>query len=563
MSSAFYLAWSCSPLAFRPRSLCLPASDKDNMGARNEADFFVSNSLLQEVDGSFRVHDLLLDFARTRCEKEIIDEAVERQSQFLGRLAVLRGYEAEGESLEGFYSLIVLWRKLAELCGNKQLEVEAYDASLGELGDDESTGAADAFSAVGRLLQLEGKYDDAEPLYERSQAIREKVLGPEHLDVAQSLNNRAALLHKQGKYSEAEPLYERCQAIKEKVLGPDHPSLATTLNNRAVLLRAQGKYSEAEPLYERCQAIKEKVLGSEHPSLATTLNNRAGLLEAQDQLLNNRADQGKYAEAEPLYERSQAIREKMLGPEHPDVAQSLNNRVVEHLFLRIEVSTSFDLSCLSFMFQGKYDEAEPLYKRSLAIDEKVYGPDHPDVATALNNWVRLLSICSSALKYLLALTTLLPVVPFLIFQGKYDQAGPLYDRSLAILEKVHGPDHPDVAQSLNNRAELLRAQAIKEKVLGAEHPSLATPLNNRALLLESQLLSNRAELLRAQGKYDDAEPLNERSQTIREKVLGPEHPDVAQSLNNRAGLLEAQVRAKRCFQMLLEGNLERNVFSQF
>ena len=43
----------------------------------------------------------------------------------------------------------------------------------------------------------------------------------------------------QGKYEEAEPLYERCQAIMEKVLGPEHPSLATTLNNRAALFYAQ------------------------------------------------------------------------------------------------------------------------------------------------------------------------------------------------------------------------------------------------------------------------------------------------------------------------------------
>ena len=44
-------------------------------------------------------------------------------------------------------------------------------------------------------------------------------------------------------------------------------------------------------------------------------------------------------------------------------------------------------------------------------------------------------------------------------------------------------------------------------------------------------------LLAIQGKFAEAEPLYERSQVIREKVLGPEHPDVAQSLNNRAGLL--------------------------
>ena len=40
----------------------------------------------------------------------------------------------------------------------------------------------------------------------------------------------------------------------------------------------------------------------------------------------------------------------------------------------------------------------------------------------------------------------------------------------------------------------------------------------------------------------------ERSLAIREKALGPDHPDVAQSLNNRAVLLEAQVRVVRIFQ---------------
>ena len=49
----------------------------------------------------------------------------------------------------------------------------------------------------------------------------------------------------------------------------------------------QGKYSEAEPLYERCQAIEEKVLGPEHPSLAITLNNRSGLLKNQVRAVRN------------------------------------------------------------------------------------------------------------------------------------------------------------------------------------------------------------------------------------------------------------------------------------
>ena len=48
-----------------------------------------------------------------------------------------------------------------------------------------------------------------------------------------------------------------------------------------VCISCQGEYAKAGELYERCQAIEEKVLGPEHPSLATTLGNRAGLLKAQ------------------------------------------------------------------------------------------------------------------------------------------------------------------------------------------------------------------------------------------------------------------------------------------
>ncbi|CAM9713107.1 unnamed protein product, partial [Ectocarpus sp. 6 AP-2014] len=35
-------------------------------------------------------------------------------------------------------------------------------------------------------------------------------------------------------------------------------------------------------------------------------------------------------------------------------------------------------------------------------------------------------------------------IPLLVMQGKYEEVGPLYDRSLAIREKVLGREHPDV-----------------------------------------------------------------------------------------------------------------------
>jgi CHAT domain-containing protein/tetratricopeptide (TPR) repeat protein len=169
-------------------------------------------------------------------------------------------------------------------------------------------------------------------------------------------------------------------------------------------------------------------------------------------------------------------------------------------------------------------------------------------------------------------------------QGKYREAIPIAQRSLAILEKALGADHPDVANSLNNLALLHKSQgnhlaaeplfkrslSILEKVLGADHPDVANSLNNLALLYKSQgnypaaeplykralairekalgadhpdvaqSLNNLAALYRAQGNYPAAEPLFKRSLSLLEKVLGVDHPDVATSLNNLAGLYDSQ-----------------------
>jgi CHAT domain-containing protein/Tfp pilus assembly protein PilF len=266
---------------------------------------------------------------------------------------------------------------------------------------------------------------------------------------------------------------------------------AKQLNKQVDQLYQQGQYATAIPLAERALAIREEVLGPEHPVVAQSLNSLAVLYR----------EQGNYSQAEPLYQRSLAIREKVLGPEHPDVALSLNNLAV------------------LYQEQGDYSSAEPLYQRSLAINEKVLGPEHPDVAFNLNNLAVLYQE-----------------------QGDYSSAEPLYQRSLAIREKVLGPEHPDVAQSLNDLAGLYQEQgnyssaeplyqrslAIREKVLGPEHPDVAQSLNNLGLLYQ------------AQGNYSQAEPLYQRSLAIREKVLGPEHPDVATVLNNLAALYQAQ-----------------------
>jgi tetratricopeptide (TPR) repeat protein len=68
---------------------------------------------------------------------------------------------------------------------------------------------------------------------------------------------------------------------------------------------------------------------------------------------------------------------------------------------------------------------------------------------------------------------------------------------------------------------------IREQQLGADHPSVATSLNNLA------------GLYRAQGKYSEAEPLYLRAIQILEKVLGSEHPNTVTVRQNYETMGEA------------------------
>ena len=120
--------------------------------------------------------------------------------------------------------------------------------------------------------------------------------------------------HQRGQYAKAEK--QLLVALKEaEKFGEQDARLAMSLNNLAELYRTQGKYAAAESLCRRALAIREKALGPEHPDVATVLNNLAVLYKVQE----------KYTAAEPLYRRALAILGKTLGPEHPNVAKTLEN----------------------------------------------------------------------------------------------------------------------------------------------------------------------------------------------------------------------------------------------
>ena len=76
--------------------------------------------------------------------------------------------------------------------------------------------------------------------------------------MASDLNNLAGLYRDQSKYDQAEPLYKRALAIREKVLDANHPDLAISLEEYAAMLKAAKRDAEAEPLLKRAKEIREK-----------------------------------------------------------------------------------------------------------------------------------------------------------------------------------------------------------------------------------------------------------------------------------------------------------------
>jgi tetratricopeptide (TPR) repeat protein len=91
-------------------------------------------------------------------------------------------------------------------------------------------------------------------------------LGNEHPDVASSLNNLALLYYNQGRYGEAEPLFQDALAMYQRLLGQAHPDVAASLLNLGALRHNQGRYSEAQTLLLQARPIYLSQLGPDHPN---------------------------------------------------------------------------------------------------------------------------------------------------------------------------------------------------------------------------------------------------------------------------------------------------------
>lgn len=208
---------------------------------------------------------------------------------------------------------------------------------------------------------------------------------------------------------------------------------------------------------------------------------------------------GRHEAAEPLLEAVLVTRRQVMGPEHPDVAETL----VALALVRDQ--------------QGRYEAAEELLREALRIRRRALGERSAPVAEVLNKLGIILR-----------------------HRREYAEARESFEQSLAIRRALPGKDNEvDLAYTLYQLAQLLvdqreyeaAQQVIDEALpllrrhLGAEHP------------LAALTVALQARVLHARGRPDVAEPmLREALDSVRQSV-GAHHPRVAVVAAELAGVL--------------------------
>ncbi len=375
--------------------------------------------------------------------------------------------------------------------------------AMAELEDQPETQAALAL-VIGRVYQSLGLKERAQPLLQKSLAVRQRLYGGAHLDVAESLLALAVLDQDRGDFAAAEAGQRQALGIQRGQLGGEDPRIADALNDLSATLIARAKYAEAESVLREALTIHRKAHGNTHESVAGDLSNLGSVLRRS----------GKLPEAEASHREALAIGRTVLGPVHPKLARQINNLAVV------------------LNDQGRWAEAEARAPEALGIHRQLDGTEQPDIALQLSNLGSILRA-----------------------RGDYAGAIAAARQSLEMRRKLFGPDHEQVAMSLGSVGDLLEQEGdlsgarslyeealrIERKVLGNEHPRAATEL------------AHLADLSLAQGDLERADSLAREAMEIRRKALGEDHADFGAALMTLGSIRLAMGRGEEAEELLRRG----------
>jgi serine/threonine protein kinase/tetratricopeptide (TPR) repeat protein len=244
---------------------------------------------------------------------------------------------------------------------------------------------------------------DAQPLIEQGLAVRRRLYGEQHLDVASSLYSLNRVHEKKGDLKTAEALAVDGLAINSLLTGNDSLETAGSLCRLGVIQHARGDLANAERHLEQCLRIRTARLGPNHELLTVPLDNLARLAQ----------DRRDFVTAERLYRAAIAIDVRNHREKHPQYVRHLHNLAT------------------ALHGHGNLDAAEPLYRETVELFRQILGPQHSETLDASANLGRLLKD-----------------------RGRYDEAQQTYETALAASRKAHPEPHVDVAHLLTDLGRL-------------------------------------------------------------------------------------------------------------
>ncbi|KAL7790606.1 hypothetical protein V8C43DRAFT_71599 [Trichoderma afarasin] len=215
---------------------------------------------------------------------------------------------------------------------------------------EDDKGKLDLLRKYAKCLYYDGRYQEAESIWERVTENLKMQLGDDHPKTLHNMSNLAATYRKQGRWKEAEKLDLRAVEGLTKKLGVDHTDTLISMGNLALTYRKQSLLEKAAKLQEQVlEGLKTK-LGADHQDTLISMINLASTYKMQC----------RHIEAEKLELRAIEGFKAELGIDHPDTLIGLNNLA------------------LTYRRQNRWEEAEELQLQLVEICKKKLGTLHPD-----------------------------------------------------------------------------------------------------------------------------------------------------------------------------------------
>lgn len=266
------------------------------------------------------------------------------------------------EIIGGVYRKFALYEKAA-VNQRKVLDIRRRAAH----GDDPQV--AEAMHNLAATLWWDGKYTEAEPLYEGALKMRQRLFKRDDPAIAFSMTHLATCRLSLGRIESARSMFQGALDMRTRIYGPEHEQVAASLNNLAKCEMDAEEFPHAEALLRAALAMIVKVKGENHPGTAATSSNLADCLIRRAELdrLEGRepAALAQADEAVHLYQHSFDIRSGMYREGHNLIASNLAGLARASLFLH------------------RQREADGYAEQSLDMMLKKRRPDHPDVMEVL------------------------------------------------------------------------------------------------------------------------------------------------------------------------------------